>query len=100
MADQDASLLPVLVWIHGGGYTSGAGTSAQFGPLFYLAHGVIVVTVRCACEDTLSNTSAPTLVMMQIQTRAPRLPLARHGGCARQRGCAGPGEAARRTNTR
>ena len=38
--------LPVLVWIHGGGYTSGAGVSRKYGPLLYLSHEVLLVEVR------------------------------------------------------
>ena len=38
--------LPVLVWIHGGGYTSGAGISEKYGPLFYLSHQVVLVEIR------------------------------------------------------
>jgi len=39
-------LLPVLVWIHGGGYMTGDGTSDRYGPLLYLSHDIIVVSVR------------------------------------------------------
>ena len=42
----EPGLLPVLVWIHGGGYTGGDGTSLKFGPLYYMAHDVILVTIR------------------------------------------------------
>ena len=35
-----------MFWIHGGGYVSGSGRSQSYGPLFYLAHDIIVVTVR------------------------------------------------------
>ena len=35
-----------MVWIHGGGYTSGTGTSDTYGPLFYLSHDVILVAIR------------------------------------------------------
>lgn len=42
----EPGLLPVLVWIHGGGYTGGDGTSQKFGPLYYMAHDVILVTIR------------------------------------------------------
>ena len=38
--------LPVLVWIHGGGYTSGAGVSRKYGPLLYLSHEVLLVEIR------------------------------------------------------
>ena len=36
----------MLVWIHGGGYTGGAGISEWYGPSFYVSHGVILVAVR------------------------------------------------------
>ena len=35
-----------MVWIHGGGYTGGAGISSWYGPLFYMSHGVILVSIR------------------------------------------------------
>ena len=38
--------LPVLVWLHGGGYTTGAGISERYGPLLYLSHEVLLVEVR------------------------------------------------------
>ncbi|XP_049938132.1 venom carboxylesterase-6-like [Schistocerca serialis cubense] len=38
--------LPVLVWIPGGGYEGGGGTQADFGPDFFLEHGIIVVTIN------------------------------------------------------
>ena len=38
--------LAVMVWIHGGGYMFGTGTSKWYGPLLYLTHNVIVVSVR------------------------------------------------------
>ena len=41
--DRD-ELLPVLFWIHGGGYTGGSGS--EFDPVYYLAHGVVVVSIR------------------------------------------------------
>ena len=42
----EAGLLPVLVWVHGGGYIAGSGTSDEYNPLFYLAHDIIVVSIR------------------------------------------------------
>ena len=44
---DDTQPLPVIVWIHGGGYIAGAGTSDNYHPLFYMSHEVIVVQVRC-----------------------------------------------------
>ena len=39
-------LLPVIVWIHGGAYIFGEGTEYMYGPLYYMAHDVIMVSVR------------------------------------------------------
>ena len=49
----EPGLLPVLVWIHGGGYTGGDGTSQKFGPLYYMAHDVILVTIRWREESVI-----------------------------------------------
>ena len=38
--------LPVMFWIHGGGYVAGSGRSKEYGPLYYLSHQIIVVTIR------------------------------------------------------
>ena len=43
---EDSGPLAVMVWIHGGGYIAGAGTSDNYYPLFYMSHQVIVVQVR------------------------------------------------------
>ncbi|KAK3908894.1 Juvenile hormone esterase [Frankliniella fusca] len=39
-------LLPVMVYIHGGGFTYGSGTEAENGPDFLVRHGVILVTLN------------------------------------------------------
>ncbi|XP_047109112.1 esterase FE4-like [Schistocerca piceifrons] len=36
--------MPVMVWIHGGSFTSGSGNADRFGPDHLLPHGVVVVT--------------------------------------------------------
>lgn len=36
--------LPVLVWIHGGGWISGHGGISDFGPDYFLEHDVVLVT--------------------------------------------------------
>ena len=36
----------VMVWIHGGGFMSGDGTPDSFGPQYWMAHGVIIVTIN------------------------------------------------------
>ena len=38
--------LPVMVWIHGGGFFTGSGREAQFDGVPYAARGVILVTVN------------------------------------------------------
>ena len=40
------SLLPVMVWLHGGGFMSGDGTPQSFGPQYWMGHGVIIVTIN------------------------------------------------------
>lgn len=41
-----ASPLPVMVFIHGGGYKSGSGNTDNYGPDFLVTHGVILVTIN------------------------------------------------------
>ncbi|XP_065341225.1 esterase E4-like isoform X2 [Cloeon dipterum] len=36
--------LPCMVWIHGGGFFAGSGSSSNFGPEFLLDHDVVLVT--------------------------------------------------------
>jgi len=38
--------LPVMVWIHGGGFLSGDGRPESFGPQYLMASGVVVVTIN------------------------------------------------------
>ncbi|XP_063223685.1 venom carboxylesterase-6-like [Bacillus rossius redtenbacheri] len=38
--------LPVMVWFHGGGWVSGAGTSQFYGPTFLMDHDIVLVTVN------------------------------------------------------
>ncbi|PSN56250.1 hypothetical protein C0J52_00414 [Blattella germanica] len=38
--------LPVLVFIHGGGYTSGSGNSFYYGPHYFLDKDVVMVTIN------------------------------------------------------
>nr|ARM65397.1 putative antennal esterase CXE26 [Ectropis obliqua] len=42
--------LPVLVWIHGGGFYTGSGNSDYYGPDFFLEHDVILVTFNYRLE--------------------------------------------------
>lgn len=45
-APVDAALLPVMVWIHGGGYVSGAASSALYAGEHLAARGVVVVSLN------------------------------------------------------
>merc|ERR1711970_519238 len=38
--------LPVMVYIHGGGWASGDGTPSSFGPQYLMSHGVIIVGIN------------------------------------------------------
>ncbi|XP_049950224.1 esterase E4-like isoform X1 [Schistocerca serialis cubense] len=44
--DSSGALTPVMVWIHGGGYTVGSGNTDMYGPDYLLEHGVVVVTLN------------------------------------------------------
>lgn len=40
------SLLPVMVWIHGGGFSSGSSNSQKYGPDFLVSEGIVLVTIN------------------------------------------------------
>ncbi|XP_013188943.2 juvenile hormone esterase [Amyelois transitella] len=40
------SSLPVLVFLHGGGFGTGSGSPSFYGPQYLVSHGIIVVTVN------------------------------------------------------
>src|SRR6266496_2559954 len=42
----DAESRPVLVWIHGGGFTGGSGRNAWYNGTSFAANGVVVVTIN------------------------------------------------------
>ncbi|XP_038219762.1 esterase FE4-like [Zerene cesonia] len=43
---EPADPLPVMVYIHGGGFNSGSGNSDQYEPEFLIKHNVILVTIN------------------------------------------------------
>ncbi|CAG9563706.1 unnamed protein product [Danaus chrysippus] len=45
-----AKLLPVMVFIHGGGYRDGSGSPFLYGPDYLIRHGVILVTFNYRLE--------------------------------------------------
>ncbi|XP_055624038.1 cholinesterase 2-like [Toxorhynchites rutilus septentrionalis] len=44
--DQSDSMLPVMIWIHGGGFISGSADSFIYDPVYLVQEGVIVVTMN------------------------------------------------------
>ncbi|CAH0586805.1 unnamed protein product [Chrysodeixis includens] len=44
------SPLPVMLFIHGGGYKSGSGNDDHYGPDFLVSHGVVLVTINYRLE--------------------------------------------------
>ncbi|CAH0728029.1 unnamed protein product, partial [Brenthis ino] len=42
--------IPVMFFIHGGGFTSGSGNSQIYGPKFLLQHNVVIVTINYRLE--------------------------------------------------
>ncbi|XP_050673870.1 juvenile hormone esterase-like isoform X2 [Leptidea sinapis] len=49
-AIKPAHPLPVMVWIHGGGFYTGSGDSDFYGPDFFMAHDVVLVTFNYRLE--------------------------------------------------
>ncbi|XP_047112051.1 juvenile hormone esterase-like [Schistocerca piceifrons] len=43
---QEGSGLPVLFYVHGGGFIKGSGSDQKFGPDFLVSYGVILVTIN------------------------------------------------------
>ncbi|XP_063243003.1 juvenile hormone esterase-like isoform X2 [Bacillus rossius redtenbacheri] len=43
-SSSKVNLLPVMVWIHGGGFTSGSGNAPLFNPDYLVGKGVVLVT--------------------------------------------------------
>ena len=39
-------LLPVVVWIYGGGFITGSGVFTEYGPEKWLDQGIVVLTVN------------------------------------------------------
>lgn len=44
MPSKDKSVLPVMVWIHGGGFTFGSGNADMHDPEYWMERDVVVVT--------------------------------------------------------
>ncbi|CAB3223743.1 unnamed protein product [Arctia plantaginis] len=47
---QPKEPLSVMVWIHGGGFYTGSGNSDYYGPDFFMAHNVVLVTINYRLE--------------------------------------------------
>ncbi|CAH1118266.1 unnamed protein product [Phaedon cochleariae] len=46
VTQEETALNPVMVWIHGGGFTSGSNSSETFGPEFLLTKDVVLVVIN------------------------------------------------------
>ena len=62
--DHDTDvLLPIMFWIHGGGFMTGDGTPQSFGPQYWMGHEVIMVTTNYRLGPlgflTLGNEDVP-----------------------------------------
>ena len=58
-------LLPVMVWIHGGGFAEGNSNSTMYGPQYLLEKDIILVSMnyRLAIFGFLStHTQIPTVI--------------------------------------
>jgi carboxylesterase type B len=44
--DDTSSLLPVMVWIHGGAFVSGSSGTKCYGPEYFMDKKVILVTIN------------------------------------------------------
>ena len=64
-----SSLMPVMVWIHGGGFVGGG--SHQFGPQFVMREDVILVTVNYRLGVFGGRGSGHRRVQLVTWTRAP-----------------------------
>lgn len=66
--------LPILLWIHGGGFYTGSGNSDFYGPEFFMAHDVVLVTFNYRLEVLgflcLDNEEVPGNAGMKDQVAA------------------------------
>ncbi|KAK4885355.1 hypothetical protein RN001_001626 [Aquatica leii] len=46
LPDKNKSLKPVMFWIHGGGFTTGSGSTVFYGPDFLLTKDIVLVTIN------------------------------------------------------
>ncbi|XP_049807726.1 venom carboxylesterase-6-like [Schistocerca nitens] len=43
---EEGAKLPVMFWVHGGGFVRGGGSDREYGPDFLVSYGVILVTIN------------------------------------------------------
>lgn len=70
-----AESLPVMVWIHGGGFVRGSGNNDTYGPDYLVSEGVIVVTINYRLGELgflYLNEAAPGNVGLKDQVAALR----------------------------
>lgn len=64
--------LPVMVWLHGGGFAMGSGNSFFYGPDYLIAEGVVLVTLNYRLGSlgflNLENEDVPGNAGLKVRT--------------------------------
>lgn len=69
--------LPVMVWLHGGGFAMGSGNSFFYGPDYLIAEGVVLVTLNYRLGSlgflNLENEDVPGNAGLKVCTKIKTL---------------------------
>ena len=56
--DSTAGLLPVMVFVHGGGFVMGSSDPSVYGPDLLVEKDIILVTINYRCKSNSDNYSS------------------------------------------